>query len=198
MRVFLNYRNGDGEDFAAMLDRELSPELGAGNVFRSSKSVDPGALFAHSLLSTVRRCDALVAVIGVNWLRILADRGGRDEIDWVRTELVEAFEHGVTVIPFYVGGRQPLKDADLPSDLARVGLVHGILFDHRAPEHAIERLRTVLGLPESAQNTAAETPDSRVGIRSIVAGKAQIVGNNAGPVHFGSGSIFQLPGGTAP
>jgi hypothetical protein len=194
MRVFLNYRNGDGEDFAAMLDREMSTALGSGNVFRSSKSIGLGEEFARTLLANVRRCDVLVAVIGDNWSRILAERAAGAEVDWVRAEIVEAFEHGVAVVPFYVGRVEPLKTVDLPAELARLGGVQGIVFDHRAPGEAIGRLLAHLGVSGATSDPGGKESVPRVGVGSVRAGKANVVGKVEGPVHFGSGDIVGLPG----
>ncbi|MFE7268415.1 hypothetical protein ACFU9B_41625 [Streptomyces sp. NPDC057592] len=39
--VFINYRTGDGEKTAALIDQELSRRFGNGRIFRASKSIAP-------------------------------------------------------------------------------------------------------------------------------------------------------------
>lgn len=102
-----------------MVDRALSDHFGPDRVFRSSRSLRPGDEFDPEIMRAVRESAAMVVIIGPGWF------GGRDEDglrqidhpgDFVRREIIEAFDHGVRVIPLLVEvGR--LKPADLPLEL---------------------------------------------------------------------------------
>lgn len=118
--VFINYRSGDGCAAALALDAETSERLGEASVFRDNRSIPPGAAFPDELLWKVRKCKVLLAVIGLNWETITDSRGQprlSDPDDWVRTEIREAGNHQVTVVPVLVGARPPLADTKLPQDI---------------------------------------------------------------------------------
>lgn len=118
--IFVNYRTDDEEATATLVDRELSRVFGNENVFRASKSIEPGSRFPQELLTAVRRSSVLLAVIGPRWLKA-GGSGGRspleDEGDWTRREIQEALETGAVVIPLLVGGAQRLGNEDLPGEI---------------------------------------------------------------------------------
>lgn len=70
----------------------------------------------------------LLAVIGPQWLA--ANSSGErlidDPHDWIRRELVTAFEHGVTVIPVFTEDATPPRPDDLPADIAQLGRQQGL------------------------------------------------------------------------
>lgn len=116
--VFINYRNGDGDEAAAALNAELSARFGRDTVFFASKSIPPGELFSPKLIRAVRRCSVLLAVIGPGWA---ADPRLHDENDWVRREILEAFENGIPVYPILKGRwSERLKAEALPECLKRL------------------------------------------------------------------------------
>jgi len=115
--VFINYRTGDGDTNAAFIERELSRQFGSAEVFRASKTIDPGEDFEREILLAVRRSHVLLAVIGGRWLTASDGNGGRAldrEGDWTRREIGEAFTHHVRVIPVLMGDTRRLDAAALP------------------------------------------------------------------------------------
>ncbi|MFC5749806.1 toll/interleukin-1 receptor domain-containing protein [Actinomadura rugatobispora] len=132
-KVFVNYMTGDEENVAAMLDEHLSDRFDSKVFFRASKSIPYGDDFRPALLEAVRASDALLAVIGARWLADAED--GRRRIDrednWTRREIVEAFDHGVRVIPVLVGSAGALTAEVLPPELARLAYCQYARLGHR-------------------------------------------------------------------
>ncbi|WP_051720602.1 toll/interleukin-1 receptor domain-containing protein [Streptomyces sp. NRRL F-2799] len=121
--IFVNYRTSDGDDAATLIERELSRAFGDEQVFRASKSIQAGSRFPREILSAVRRCSVLLAVIGPRWLEARSSGGGRaleDPDDWTRREILEAFEAGAVVVPVLLGQTGRLKAQDLPEALAEL------------------------------------------------------------------------------
>ncbi|MFF2819011.1 toll/interleukin-1 receptor domain-containing protein [Kitasatospora cineracea] len=118
--VFVNYRTGDGDEVAALLEHELSARFGSEQVFRASKSIPAGTRFPQALITAVRRSHVLLAVIGNRWFDPRTP-GGRpaleDRDDWVRREILEAFESGALVIPVLVGSAK-IDRKLLPEELS--------------------------------------------------------------------------------
>lgn len=117
--IFISYRSADVPFGAGLVDRALSDHFGADRVFRSSRSLRPGDEFDHEIMRAVRESAAMVVVIGPRWFGEPGGDGLRPidrPDDFVRREIIEAFDHDVRVIPLLVEvGR--LRPVDLPLEL---------------------------------------------------------------------------------
>jgi hypothetical protein len=118
--VFINYRGADSRSYGAMLYAELARRFGPERVFLDAESIPAGSDYVEQLLGRVRRARVLLAVIGGRWLA--TDSGGRrgidDPADWIRRELVAAFDAGVRVVPVLTDGARMPAEGELPADLA--------------------------------------------------------------------------------
>ena len=66
--VFISYRREDSRGFAGRIYDRLSDRLGRENIFFDVDNIAPGLDFVEVLTERVASCDALVAVIGKDWL----------------------------------------------------------------------------------------------------------------------------------
>jgi hypothetical protein len=201
--VFINFRTGDEESAATLIDRDLSNRFGREKIFRDSRSIRAGEEFPRRLLSAVHGSRAMLAVIGPRWL-VARGSDGRNaldnEQDWIRRELLEAKEFGVRVIPILVGERTARLDrAAMPPVLSWLADVQYRRFNNRSAEAdlatiAAELIELVPGLVD---RTAAVTGESgRSGITSTardVHGDVINVSDTSGPVHVGRGHQFNGP-----
>jgi len=196
-RIFINFRNRDGHHAADTLHRELSRRFGPGEVFRSSNSIPLGADYITTLLDEAASCEAMLAVIGTNWLDAAGEDGTRRlarEDDWVRREIATALAAGRTVIPVLLDGLRPLTGEGLPDDLATLARCQYERLDARTTLSDIDRLEKKLrgilpGLPgPRRERPAADTGgihqnnnafDSGV-INSPVNGDVNIHGGQSG------------------
>ncbi|MFC1431026.1 toll/interleukin-1 receptor domain-containing protein [Streptacidiphilus sp. N1-3] len=158
--VFINYRTGDEEGSATLIERELSSRFGSDRIFRASKSIAPGSSFPQELIIAARRCRVLLAVIGPRWAEVRTADGRRmvdDPEDWTRREILEALGSGAQVVPVLVGRAMRLDGAGLPPEL--VGLVDYQYrrLDHRNAEADLVRLGDTVAelIPELALADAA-------------------------------------------
>jgi hypothetical protein len=90
-------------------------------VFLDYRSVPAGSDFADELLERLQACSVLLVVIGPHWLTLTNAAGQRridDPADWIRREIVEAFTHGLRVIPVLTDDVALPTGADLPDDIA--------------------------------------------------------------------------------
>jgi hypothetical protein len=139
----VNYRTGDEDGIAILLDRELCRRFGRDQVFRAARSISPGEVWEPALLDAVRRSTVLIAVIGRRWRRSAG--GGPRQLDWTRREIVEAFACGVRVIPVLVGTVAPPAVANLPAPLAGLARCQYLRLDHHDMDAGIDRLVAALG-----------------------------------------------------
>lgn len=204
--VFINYRTGDGDEAASLVERYLSDRFGSERIFRDTKSIPPGDDYPESLLDGVRGSQVLLAIIGPTWV---SHPDLRDDRDWVRREILTAYESEVLVMPVLKGRKADrLRAADLPPELTRLADVQSLLLDTSDNEADLGRIGDKLAdrVPalRSADRTARQkSPSGQVHNESSgengnvvqigrdVAGDviSTTVTKPQGPVHTGKGNI---------
>jgi Tol biopolymer transport system component len=120
VRVFINYRKHETSGQAGRLYDALAARYGEDSVFMDTDTIGPGEDYREMLGSAVGRCDALIALIGPDWLTATDEEGRRrldSPDDWVRVEIESALGQGVRVIPALVDGAKALKAEQLPESL---------------------------------------------------------------------------------
>ncbi|MBT2452534.1 toll/interleukin-1 receptor domain-containing protein [Streptomyces sp. ISL-43] len=218
--IFVNYRTGDEEATATLIERELSNRFGSDRVFRASKSIRPGQPFPQELLTAVRHSRVLLVVIGSRWAEALT-RDGRpalqDPEDWTRREILEAFESGAHVVPVLVGRATRLDRTILPRELERLADRQYRRLDHRNAEGDLRRLGDDLAdlvpqlaaadktppatateqVQERAHSARMQVRDvrhrQRGGIGNLNGDLGTFVNGASGPVHTGSGAQHTAP-----
>lgn len=115
--IFINYRSGDVPFAAAMLAAELAHRFGESQIFLDGRSIEPGRDFHLALLDGVRHSALMLVLVGPQWTSPQGLRLLRDEDDWVRREILAAWEHGVQVIPVLVERTERIDAALLPAEL---------------------------------------------------------------------------------
>ncbi|GFE26481.1 TIR domain-containing protein [Streptomyces nigrescens] len=206
--VFINYRTGDGNETAALIDNELSNRFGKDRAFRASKSIPPGTVYPDALLTSLRRSALLLVVIGADWVNFQSRL--RDPEDWVRKEILEAFACGLPVVPVLAGRTtERLKKDDLPADLTRLAELQSVRLDTQNAEADLKRLGDLVAemVPELHDLEHADAPAPEPGSVSNSAGgihgtavqsrdftgdvSGTVIKRPTGPVHSGNGNIYQ-------
>src|SRR5512147_473445 len=105
--IFISYRRDDSAPSAGRLCDRLGTEFGAEQVFMDVDDIPPGADFSAHISAKIGGCDALLAVIGKQWLTA-RNAGGQlrlsDPDDLVAREIALALQRGIVVIPVLVEG----------------------------------------------------------------------------------------------
>ncbi|MFJ9679493.1 toll/interleukin-1 receptor domain-containing protein [Streptomyces sp. NPDC101194] len=206
--IFINYRTGDGEKTAALIDQELSRRFGQQHIFRASRSIAPGEAYPDALLAALRGSSLLLAVVGPDWTNFRTRLHDRE--DWVRREIEEAFTCELPVVPILDGRKtNRLSKADLPPELARLADLQSIPFDTHETEAGLRRIGDLVtemvpeldDLARAAETSpASDTMTNSIGEVSGTAVQSRdftgdvggtVVKGSHGPVHTGSGSIYQ-------
>ena len=118
--IFISYRREDSAAYAGRLYDRLAAHFGADQVFMDVDDIPPGADFASHIDAKVGSCDAMVVVIGKDWLTARNAAGQlrlSDPKDFVGLEVALALQRSVLVIPVLVGGAQVPKTEELRADL---------------------------------------------------------------------------------
>ncbi|HEY1783754.1 MAG TPA: toll/interleukin-1 receptor domain-containing protein [Roseiarcus sp.] len=145
--VFICYRREDSAGFAGRIYDRLKASLGRESVFIDVDNIPAGRDFVEVLTERVARCDALVALIGRNWLTSSDGDNRRrldDPDDFVRIEIEAALARNVKVIPVLVDGASMPQADDLPEGLKKLARRQGIEISHNRFDSDAERLTDAL------------------------------------------------------
>jgi TIR domain len=161
--IFISYRREDSAAYAGRLYDRLSAQFGLDQVFMDVDDISPGADFARQIDAKVGSCDAMVVVIGKNWL-VTRNAAGHlrlsDPNDFVGLEVSLALQRNVLVIPVLVGGAQVPKAEELRADLRDIARRNALTLNdqdfQRDVDALIGALEKVLGLQKSP--AAAKDP----------------------------------------
>jgi hypothetical protein len=109
MKVFVSYRVSDSQGTTHLLATTLKQQLGNENVFFDLDDLAKGTKWREEIVRRVEECDALVAVIGPNWVGLAGRRDREDDV--LRVEIETALSRGKHVIPILVDGAvRPIRD----------------------------------------------------------------------------------------
>ena len=121
--VFVSYRRQDSSAAARWLAQTIARVFGPQSVFIDTEAIRSGDDWAEQIDRALAAASILIPVIGPGWLRIADEYGRRRldrEDDWVRTEILQALERKLRVIPLLLSGTSlPAKDA-LPPSIAKL------------------------------------------------------------------------------
>ena len=132
-KIFINYRRGDEPGFTQALLGRLEQAFPAERLFIDVDNIPPGEDFVRMLELQVAQCDAMLTVIGTNWLDATDEHGGRrldNPNDFVRIEIESALKLGKRVIPVLVHqARMPHPD-ELPEAIRPLSQRNAVRLTH--------------------------------------------------------------------
>ena len=138
-RIFISYRRADTANQAGWLAERLAGHYGRPQVVKDVDSIQLGNDFAEVIAAAVTSCDALLAIIGHQWLAAAAGPN-----DFVRVEIESALTRGIRVIPVLVDGARMPAAAELPPGLAMLAQQPPLSLGAANPEGDVSRLTQVL------------------------------------------------------
>lgn len=105
--LFVCYRSEDSGNVAPQLAQDLRFFLDSSVTFLDRDSIDLGSNWKEALAQAIAKADAMLVIIGPQWLSLHAADGVRlldEPEDWVRREIELAFERDILVIPVLLDG----------------------------------------------------------------------------------------------
>ncbi len=120
IRIVISYRRQDTTGDAHRLRDSLSRQFGRENVFLDIDSIPPGTDWRESITETVSTSDVLLLLIGLHWLTVTNETGGRrldDTNDVLRFEIELALKSRLRMIPIQLNGAAMPSSKELPESL---------------------------------------------------------------------------------
>jgi hypothetical protein len=141
--LFISYRRTDTAPYAGRLRDSLAVHIDQGRIFMDIDSISGGIDFQHAIEESIESAQAMLVMIGVNWLEI-EDEHGRPRIqnaeDFVRLEIASGLKAGLRVFPVLVGGAAMPLAADLPDDLKAVVRLNACEIGNARWDHDVGKL----------------------------------------------------------
>jgi hypothetical protein len=140
--IFISYRRREAAGYAGWLHARLVEYFGGRQVFMDIE-IRPGFDWEEQIRDAVGSCNALIALIGPDWLA-MADKTGRrridDPSDVHRLELEAALAREVQVIPALVQDADLPDKEDLPEPLRRLVRRQAIKLSDTRWDHDVDAL----------------------------------------------------------
>jgi hypothetical protein len=145
-KVFISYRRRETAGHAGRLYDRLAEHFGDERVFMDLR-MEPGLDFVEQIDEAVTHCDALLSLIGAQWLDMRDAHGRRrldDPNDFARLEVESALARDVRVIPVLLQDAKMPEPEDLPESLAPLARRHAIELSDERWDYDVGRLIEVL------------------------------------------------------
>ncbi len=153
MNIFLSYRRDDSAGHAGRLTDVLEAALGDDAVFQDVEAIAPGTDFVDAIDKAIGRCQAVLVLIGPDWIGARDAQGNRrldSDSDFVRMEIVRALERGIRVVPVLVGGAKMPSQVELPPPLRPLARLQAFEISDARWAFDTSQLITALGGRRSA------------------------------------------------
>jgi hypothetical protein len=119
-KLFVSYRRSDARGIAGRLSDTLAVYFGDDRVFRDIENIEGGADFGDMITQALQTADAVIVLIGPEWLSLKNEKGLRrleDPQDWVAEEIASAIALKKPIFPVLVENASMPRAEDLPDRL---------------------------------------------------------------------------------
>lgn len=152
-KIFISYRRSDSAGYAGRLYEYLKNYFGNHWIFFDVDTIEIGSRFAEKIKGELENSDAVLVLIGNQWVEIKDANGKRrldDPEDFVRLEIETTLSRKVPVVPVLLqGARMPPGNA-LPGTIRHLSDHQAITLNDENWNSDIKnltrRLKTVLGI----------------------------------------------------
>ena len=146
-KIFMSYRREDSGGHAGRIHADLVRRFGINQIFMDIGTVAPGDDFIDAVNGAIQSCDALIAIIGKQWLTISDGTTPRlkNPKDYVRLEISKALQRKIPVIPVLVQGAVLPSPQDLPHELESLTRKQALEISDTRWDYDVKRLNKRLG-----------------------------------------------------
>jgi hypothetical protein len=144
--IFICYRRDDGYA-AGRLHDGLLQEFSRDQIFLDVDNIEPGQTFANAIQERVAASDAMIVVIGPEWLNSSDSKGQRrldDPKDFVRLEIEAALKRDIRVIPVLLDAAEMPQAEALPASIRPLTERQAVRFHHASFSREVGYLNSAL------------------------------------------------------
>jgi hypothetical protein len=153
--IFISYRRDDAAAEARAIYLALEQAFGRARIFMDIDGIEPGEDFGTKLGDTLRKCKAVVVVIGPRWLELFKAKANshlqNQVFDYARMEIADALDQGKVILPVLVGGARMPDEMEIYGEIMGLSRCQAIDIRHvhfsNDAEQLIKALIRVAGRP---------------------------------------------------
>ena len=119
-KIFISYRRADNPLFADRIRDKFITIYGRDNVFMDIDSLPRGAKVIDRIRAAMEQSDAVIVVVGKEWVKLFKDKAAAYEDDFVKMELELALKLRKPITPICIDGADVPAKNDLPPKLRRL------------------------------------------------------------------------------
>ena len=127
--VFISYRRRDSAPYARSLHERLLDEFRSERIFMDVADIAPGDNFVQRIDRALDAVDAVIVLIGEQWLTVADGQSQpriEDPADMVHVEIATALRRGKRVFPVTVGGAKMPPASALPGPLKGLAQLNAV------------------------------------------------------------------------
>jgi hypothetical protein len=141
--LFISYRRDDTAPYAGRLRDSLAAHIDRERIFMDIDTISGGVDFQHAIDESIDSAQAMIVVIGLQWLEI-EDEHGHPRIqkaeDFVRMEVASGLKAGLRVFPVLVDGAAMPSAAELPEDIKELARLNACEISNTRWDHDVRKL----------------------------------------------------------
>jgi len=154
-RIFISYRRSDAQGVAGRLSDTLENYFGDKRVFRDIEDISGGADFGKVIAKNLESADAMIVLMGENWLQAASEEGKRRleaPDDWVSQEISAAIEKGIPVFPVLIEDTPMPREEVLPERIKALVRFNALNVSDARWEFDVQRLAKIISLDLPSAN----------------------------------------------
>ena len=124
--VFISYRRADSSAASRWLFAAIQRTFGPDSVFMDTEAIRVSAEWPKAIQHGLQQATHVIAVIGLQWLRVTDDYGRRRidrDDDWVRTEIAHALKYRKRILPIVLAPDGMPRAEALPEEIEKLAYV---------------------------------------------------------------------------
>lgn len=161
-RIFISYRRSDSAGHAGRLHDYLKNYFGAQRIFFDVDTIQVGANFEQKITTELDNSDAVLVLIGNQWLDSRDADGNRrldNPQDYVRLEVATALGKNIVVIPILLQGAQMPSGNALPDALRDLSMRNAIRLND---DHWKSDCNLLAGILKNALNVSRSLKEMKI------------------------------------
>jgi hypothetical protein len=154
-RLFISYRRSDARGTAGRLSDTLGAYFGDNRVFRDMEHIEGGEDFGSVIEESLLHADAVIVLIGPQWLSVHGEDGTRrldDPTDWVAQEIATAIQLKKPIFPVLIDGASMPRADELPEKLKPLVRYNAIAVSDDRWKSDVQRLGKLLSFEIPSAN----------------------------------------------
>lgn len=148
-KLFISYRRSDARGIAGRLSDTLSAYFGDDRVFRDIENIAGGADFGNVIEQNLQNADAVIILIGPDWLSTKNENGQRrldHPQDWVAQEIAVAMQLKKPIFPVLVENTPMPRADELPEKLKPLTRYNALSISDDRWKPDVQRLGKIISL----------------------------------------------------